>query len=267
MTRTRIFVMNPRQNSRRQSERPSLFSDSAPHSPGSAQRRIAVLDSLDPGQPRPSPSRRIAIGLIGTAAALSLAAFWFHSGGNAPSPSVKPVAAAPAAAPPAAPEAIRAAPAQVLETHDGSRSERFTQAFDAAPTDAGPTTPPAQSERISSSRPAYAAKLAKRSQQTTRAAAKPSKPAQPSDPAPSARQNIGKPPSNSDETLLTALVSHAEATDAGPSVRRDVVMRAPGTSTRDLVARCDALGGLESTLCRKRICKGLWGRDAACPGR
>jgi hypothetical protein len=267
MTSTRIFAMNPRQNSRNQSARPSLFSDSTPHSPGSAQRRIAVLDSLEPTQRRRRSSRRIATGLIGAAAVLSLAAFWFNSGGNTSSPATKPVAAAPAAATPTAAEAIRVEPAQVLDTPDESRPERFTQALSAAPTDAGATTQPLRSERAQSRGPTHAAKLERLPQRTTNTAAKPSKPALPSGPVPSARQSTEKLPTNSDEALLTALVSHVEAADSGTGVRRDVVTRTPGTPTRDLVARCDALGGLESTLCRKRICKGLWGKDAACPGR
>lgn len=46
---------------------------------------------------------------------------------------------------------------------------------------------------------------------------------------------------------------------------RDIVTKADGDTTEDLLKRCKALGFFEGELCRVRICSQLWGKDPACP--
>jgi hypothetical protein len=50
-----------------------------------------------------------------------------------------------------------------------------------------------------------------------------------------------------------------------PDPSRDIVTRADGDTTEDLLKRCKALGFFEGELCRVRICSSLWGKDPACP--
>jgi len=78
-----------------------------------------------------------------------------------------------------------------------------------------------------------------------------------------------KPKIEPDTILLAALVSHVQATDASAlkTSHRDVVTADRTSSTAELVARCERLGGQEAKLCRNRICKGLWGVESACPAR
>jgi hypothetical protein len=47
--------------------------------------------------------------------------------------------------------------------------------------------------------------------------------------------------------------------------KRDIVTKADGDTTEDLLKRCKALGFFEGELCRIRICSSLWGKDPACP--
>ncbi|WP_373988099.1 hypothetical protein [Duganella sp. BuS-21] len=70
---------------------------------------------------------------------------------------------------------------------------------------------------------------------------------------------------DTDVTLLTALVAHANKTAAvTPERPRDVVERQEGDSTAPLLTRCKQLGLIEGMLCRSRICSGRWESDAAC---
>jgi hypothetical protein len=46
---------------------------------------------------------------------------------------------------------------------------------------------------------------------------------------------------------------------------RDIVTKADGDTTENLLKRCKALGFFEGELCRIRICSSLWGKDPACP--
>jgi hypothetical protein len=70
---------------------------------------------------------------------------------------------------------------------------------------------------------------------------------------------------DTDVTLLTALVAHANKPVAvTPERPRDVVERQEGDSTAQLLARCKQLGLIEGMLCRSRICSGRWESDAAC---
>lgn len=79
---------------------------------------------------------------------------------------------------------------------------------------------------------------------------------------------LANPPANpndTDVTLLTALVAHANSsTVVVPERTRDVVDRQDGASTESLLARCKLLGTIEGMLCRSRICAGRWDSDAAC---
>jgi hypothetical protein len=75
----------------------------------------------------------------------------------------------------------------------------------------------------------------------------------------------GQAGNDTDVTLLTALVAHAgKPTLVTPERPRDVVERAEGDTTAQLLARCKQLGLIEGMLCRSRICSGRWETDAAC---
>ena len=70
---------------------------------------------------------------------------------------------------------------------------------------------------------------------------------------------------DTDVTLLTALVAHAGKPASVTLERsRDVVERADGVPTAELLARCKQLGLMEGLLCRSRICSGNWEPDPAC---
>lgn len=72
-------------------------------------------------------------------------------------------------------------------------------------------------------------------------------------------------PSDTDVTLLAALVAHANQTAVVTAERsRDIVERGDGDSTADLLRRCKQLGLIEGMLCRSRICSGRWENDPAC---
>ena len=72
-------------------------------------------------------------------------------------------------------------------------------------------------------------------------------------------------PSDSDITLLTAMIAHANGpVVVAPERTRDVVERHDGDSTESLLGRCKLLGTIEAMLCRSRICAGRWDSDAAC---
>ncbi len=74
-----------------------------------------------------------------------------------------------------------------------------------------------------------------------------------------------KPANDTDVTLLTALVAHAnQPTAIAPERSRDIVERRDGDNTADLLARCKQLGLIEGMLCRSRICSGRWETDATC---
>jgi cytoskeletal protein RodZ len=76
--------------------------------------------------------------------------------------------------------------------------------------------------------------------------------------------------SDTDVTLLTALVAHANHPAVVTAERsRDIVERGNGDSTADLLRRCKQLGLIEGMLCRSRICSGRWENDPGCrtPGR
>ena len=71
--------------------------------------------------------------------------------------------------------------------------------------------------------------------------------------------------SDTDVTLLTALVAHAgKPASVSHEPSRDVVERVDGVSTADLLARCKQLGLMEGMLCRSRICSGPWESDPVC---
>ena len=86
--------------------------------------------------------------------------------------------------------------------------------------------------------------------------------------APRVRPGSGPIPpaaSDTDVTLLTALVAHAsKPASVAPQPSRDVVERVDGISTADLLARCKQLGLMEGMLCRSRICSGPWESDPVC---
>lgn len=82
---------------------------------------------------------------------------------------------------------------------------------------------------------------------------------------PTARAQSPAGPQDTDVTLLTALVAHANKPVAvAPERSRDVVDRQQGDATASLLIRCKQLGLIEGMLCRSRICSGPWENDAAC---
>ena len=48
------------------------------------------------------------------------------------------------------------------------------------------------------------------------------------------------------------------------AINLDVVERNPSDNTRNLLARCEKLGGMEAKLCHDRICSGSWQLESAC---
>ncbi|CAN7201775.1 hypothetical protein LJR289_000566 [Pseudoduganella sp. LjRoot289] len=84
---------------------------------------------------------------------------------------------------------------------------------------------------------------------------------------PQARLSAAAAQPDSDIALLTALVAHTGAQASSPptgQASRDVVEHKEGDSTATLLRRCQRLGGAEASLCRTRICNGLWLHEAAC---
>ena len=49
-----------------------------------------------------------------------------------------------------------------------------------------------------------------------------------------------------------------------PSINLDVIERNPGDNTKNLLTRCEKLGGMEAQLCHDRICSGSWQSESAC---
>jgi hypothetical protein len=70
----------------------------------------------------------------------------------------------------------------------------------------------------------------------------------------------------SDIALISALISRdSDNRKLKPDKHtQDIVERKPGDKTKNLLARCKNLGGLEADLCRNRICSGQWANESAC---
>jgi hypothetical protein len=70
----------------------------------------------------------------------------------------------------------------------------------------------------------------------------------------------------SDIALISALISRdSDNRKLKPDKHtQDIVERKPGDKTKNLLARCKNLGGLEADLCRSRICSGQWANESAC---
>ncbi|WP_166455060.1 hypothetical protein [Duganella alba] len=103
--------------------------------------------------------------------------------------------------------------------------------------------------------------------QPVRVAAAQHKSAAPARPAASSASATAQaqPAGDTDVTLLTALVAHAnKPSTVTPERSRDVIERQEGDTTAQLLARCKQLGLIEGMLCRSRICSGRWESDAAC---
>ena len=49
-----------------------------------------------------------------------------------------------------------------------------------------------------------------------------------------------------------------------PPINLDVVERNSSSNTKNLLARCEKLGGMEAKLCHDRICSGSWQSESAC---
>nr|WP_229260038.1 hypothetical protein [Duganella aquatilis] len=103
--------------------------------------------------------------------------------------------------------------------------------------------------------------------QSVRVAVAQHRPAAPARPVPSSASATAQaqPAGDTDVTLLTALVAHAnKPSTVAPERSRDVIERQEGDTTTQLLARCKQLGLIEGMLCRSRICSGRWESDAAC---
>jgi len=264
--------------------RPSLFEQPAGHS-RTPHREIAVLAPFATAKPVQASVRWATAGVAAVASAFALlagATVWavFNGGASeqaAPQAVVQRVPAKPAASPAVVHAAVAAqsdvpdtapAPAVVVaEPAAGAAMVDATPAPDTAivATPAPATTETGQVSHSSSATPHVAPSTpAPAPRQASSSAAKPTQ-HKAAESKPKARS--AKPKNEADTALLAALVSHIDHT-AAQTANRDVVgASAQQGSTAELVARCDRLGGLEGTLCRKRICKGLWGSDPACPSR
>ena len=261
--------------------RPSLFDAPAQDRSRTPARDIAVLASLEEPVGKRNRSRwlsaiPVAVGtaLVVLAAAAGLALYRpvpvrqvaveaHHEGPevktlasnarlpSAPSSAASSIPVSPPAATSARVESVEPAPLPHATT--GS----LLTALNATPPEGASTSPPiAAGVRAKSPNPVHShpAKPVARSAHGQESGRKPT-----------LRGGGGE---DSDTALLAALVKHIEA--PGASARAavpDVVLREHGAKTAELVARCDRLGGLEGSLCRKRICQGQWGKDAACPAR
>jgi hypothetical protein len=101
--------------------------------------------------------------------------------------------------------------------------------------------------------------------QPTRTAAAPHKPAARPVTSSASATAPAQPTGDTDVTLLTALVAHAnKPATVAPERSRDVIERQDGDTTAQLLTRCKQLGLIEGMLCRSRICSGRWESDAAC---
>lgn len=265
--------------------RPSLFEQPAGNA-RTPHREIAVLAPFATPKTAQPSVRWATAGVAAVASAFALlagATLWaVVNGGNSEQASPPPPVAQRAPAKPAAAHA--AAPAVASVAPEEPTQSQATAAVVANPAPGATmvdTLDPAEAMQ-----PALAAKTADETGATTaspiaaaRTAEAPTQvtPRHASSATPKATQHkplnekpkprSTKPKGEADTALLAALVSHIDHT-AAQTANRDVVgPSAQQGSTAELVARCDRLGGLEGTLCRKRICKGLWGSDPACPSR
>lgn len=155
-------------------------------------------------------------------------------------------------------------PAAIIDAHHGTPAMGLA-ATPAAPrtlTGGAPKTPDSTNLRATSAKVAKTADNAGAHQNTATVSGT----LAPKTP----RRHPGSSPSpgttsDSDVTLLTALVAHAGKPASVASERsRDVVERANGVPTADLLGRCKQLGLMEGMLCRSRICSGSWESDPAC---
>lgn len=155
----------------------------------------------------------------------------------------------------------------------GSRTAAGKQGAMAAVAPAAPVAMPAAQSapaaivnepRLQAAGPLTAQRLAQQAGVRQPAAAR----ARPARAATTRRPGQDTPPapvSDTDITLLTALVAHAgKPASVAPERSRDVVERADGVPTAELLARCRQLGMMEGMLCRSRICSGPWEADPAC---
>lgn len=252
--------------------RPSLFEQPAGRA-RTPHREIAVLAPFATQKPAQTSVRWATAGVAAVASAFALlagATLWaMFNGGNAEqAPPPKVVHPATKAAPAAAP-LVAVAQQDTIDATSASATVLAVAPPSAALVDTAPIADvPAASKRTETPPPAAIPPAETTGTQVRHQAssAAPKPTPQAAEKKPKAPKKA-KPKGEADTALLAALVSHIDHT-AAQNANRDVV----GTNlqqgnTAELVARCDRLGGLEGTLCRKRICKGLWGTDPACPGR
>lgn len=266
--------MKPTEPSARSAaRRPSLFEQ--PDGPArTTHREIAIFAPFAAPAPASHSQRWATAGVVAIFSAFALlagATGWalFNRSTDAPPPSIALRAVAPptpvkSAGPSTGPATADDAAALPAASNTTARIETVPASATLALDDAARSPlastqtvdPPQPTSEPAPPRPRVAAPV--------KHAATPAPKRQEADARP--RTSKSKPRIEADTILLAALVSHVQHTDAAQAkAAADVVVVDRSASTADLVARCGQLGGLEGSLCRKRICKGLWGRDPACP--
>lgn len=278
--------------------RPSLFEQ--PDSPVRApHREIAVLAPFEPPRGNALSQNWATAGVVAVGTAFTLlfgATIWAVFRGDAPAdppmrtmtaktppPPATTAPAAKTATPPAAAAPMLAtveadkqastpdtatliseAPAKASVLDSAGNADPLLAALqkpNPAPQESAPPAPqPETKTRSPQASPAPRVAAATAAPKPAATSAKADKPV--------AKKPKQKP--EADTMLLAALVSHVQASDAAAlksAGSRDVVVADRMSSTTELVARCDRLGGQEAKLCRNRICKGLWGLEPACPAR
>lgn len=264
--------------------KPSLFGANGGNDNHPPLRMLAKLGSV-PASTRPAATLFSRVMLIALIALTVIVAGYLIFGSKSPSSSMavthaeplSPAVSAPLSAP------INQADTDTLPqtaTIISERSEPGDMALQqpaapaVAPVAAAPAAPRKAVPVQSSNRPA----TTPRKSVTTTAAGT------------AAHTAEAAPNADGDIVLLEALVSHVSgrssksipvetskkvngspmlassaATPAAGAANREVVLRSPTASTKELVAQCKTLGFLESELCQMRICSGRWGKDPSCP--
>ena len=257
--------------------------------PGGGKRILAALEHG--GKPAAKPARATAWTIDGWTAALGLllllmlgAAWMMHEGTSAPpagrhsdggGASERTIAATRVEVPPATAPAADEAAAIVNESPAAVTSPALNATDVTRPVVATGMARPgvtAQNPPLHSVQPPHKQALtgsatATRTPQTatTRNAAGASAGSGAGSGASARAATAATATRDTDVTLLTALVAHANKPTVTVAERsRDVVERQEGDTTAELLARCRQLGLIEGMLCRSRICSGRWDADAAC---
>lgn len=274
-------------------QRPSLTGSHA--SPAPAGEAVSILSAVVADDPRvaatPGPVRSglaIALPWLGVAMlGLIAIVFWMEWSDTRKQPAPSAVAA-PAAAPvmkpvptAAAPAASTSAPALAsasgeLEPRPVAKIESVSESPPAAEvaTSLTPTKTAAATPRSKPAKPAPPSTKAAAAQRSPFAAIE--------NPDPTVRKTRPAPSGtgNRDVDLLAALLSGGTAKPPAASnpprskfstklsnlePNLSTGKPEPTPSTRERLSLCNLMASRDTAACRARVCKGLWGVDAACP--